>query len=179
MKDGLYRVTTRHFCAAFEVRDGKVKRDRCAPILRKNLKYWATQACRVSAVLWIFAGVSCTTSPKVERRADGSYIVDAGTTFMASRTGVLAEVKTREGDHIKYMARAEDSTRVPLGFLRAAATALAGFFWSEAAQSAEVTSQVAVKEATKLGTVQSNNATALGIEGLNQATAQKALEVVP
>lgn len=121
---------------------------------------------------------SCTTSPKVERRADGSYIVDAGTAFMASRSGVVAEVKTREGDHIKYMAKAEDSTRVPLGFLRTVTTAVAGFFWSEAAQAAEVTAQVASREATKRAVTESNNATVVAVEGI-KADVTKATFVPP
>lgn len=42
MKDGLYRVTTKYLCAGFVVENGKVTR--CAPILRKNIKYWMTIA---------------------------------------------------------------------------------------------------------------------------------------
>jgi hypothetical protein len=38
MKDGLYRITTPHFCAGFVVENGKVTR--CAPILRHKLDYW-------------------------------------------------------------------------------------------------------------------------------------------
>jgi hypothetical protein len=47
LPDGLYRVTTRYLCAGFVVEGGKVKRSRCAPILRKRLAYWATIAERV------------------------------------------------------------------------------------------------------------------------------------
>lgn len=46
MTDGLYRVTTRHFCAGFVVRDGRLVM--CAPILRKRIAYWQTVAVRIS-----------------------------------------------------------------------------------------------------------------------------------
>lgn len=42
MPDGLYRVTTKYLCAGFIIEDGKVVR--CAPVLKKNLKYWMTIA---------------------------------------------------------------------------------------------------------------------------------------
>ena len=45
MIDGLYRVVTPHFVAAFVVRDGKVAE--CAPILRKRLAFWVTVAKRI------------------------------------------------------------------------------------------------------------------------------------
>lgn len=38
MKDGLYQVTTRYFCAGFVLENGKVTQ--CAPILKKNIAYW-------------------------------------------------------------------------------------------------------------------------------------------
>jgi hypothetical protein len=43
--DGLYQVTTAYLCAGFVVQDGKVVD--AAPILRKRLKYWITQAVRI------------------------------------------------------------------------------------------------------------------------------------
>lgn len=49
MDDGLYQVTTSYLCAGFIVKDGKVKRGHCAPILRKKLSYWVTIAKRVAA----------------------------------------------------------------------------------------------------------------------------------
>lgn len=45
MKDGLYRVTRGSLCAGFVVEHGRVVR--CAPILRRKLAYWLTQATRV------------------------------------------------------------------------------------------------------------------------------------
>lgn len=42
MKDGLYQVTTRYFCAGFIVKDGKVVD--AAPILWKRINYWATSS---------------------------------------------------------------------------------------------------------------------------------------
>lgn len=47
MTDGLYQVTTRHFCAGFIVEHGVITR--CAPILRKNIHYWMTVAVRIGA----------------------------------------------------------------------------------------------------------------------------------
>jgi hypothetical protein len=44
MRDGLYRVTTSYLCAGFVVEQGRVRRSRCAPVLRKRLVYWATIA---------------------------------------------------------------------------------------------------------------------------------------
>lgn len=41
-KDGLYRVTYWNFCAGFVVREGKIVR--CAPILRKRMRFWLTVA---------------------------------------------------------------------------------------------------------------------------------------
>lgn len=61
-----------------------------------------------------------------------------------------------------------------------AATLVAGAYYSAATAAAkEVTSQVATKQATKQAINASDNAAAVSIEGLQQATAQKALEVVP
>ena len=45
LPDGLYRVTTKHLCAGFVVRAGRVAD--CAPILRKKLPYWLTVAVRI------------------------------------------------------------------------------------------------------------------------------------
>jgi hypothetical protein len=46
LEPGLYRVSTPHLCAGFEVGDdGEVVA--CAPILRKRIRYWATVAGRV------------------------------------------------------------------------------------------------------------------------------------
>jgi len=42
MRDGLYQVTTRYLCAGLLVEAGQVTR--CAPILRRRLGYWLTQA---------------------------------------------------------------------------------------------------------------------------------------
>jgi hypothetical protein len=47
MRDGLYQVTTRYLCAGFVVEQGRVRRSRCAPILRKRLAYWVTIARRL------------------------------------------------------------------------------------------------------------------------------------
>lgn len=41
MRDGLYQVTTSWMCAGFVVKEGRIVE--AAPILRKKLKYWATQ----------------------------------------------------------------------------------------------------------------------------------------
>jgi len=46
LRDGLYRVTTGYLCAGFVVRAGRVVM--CAPILRKRLKWWMTQAVEVN-----------------------------------------------------------------------------------------------------------------------------------
>jgi hypothetical protein len=48
--DGLYAVIkdgARPFVAGFIVADHQVERDKCAPILRKNLSYWAKYARKV------------------------------------------------------------------------------------------------------------------------------------
>lgn len=42
MKDGLYRVETKYFCAGFVVENNKIVR--CAPILKNKIKYWKTIA---------------------------------------------------------------------------------------------------------------------------------------
>lgn len=42
LRDGLYRVVTPYLCAGFVVEHGRVAR--CAPILRRKLAYWLTQA---------------------------------------------------------------------------------------------------------------------------------------
>ena len=46
MPDGLYRVTTRYLCAGFAIEHGRVVA--CAPILRRKLAYWMTQAERIA-----------------------------------------------------------------------------------------------------------------------------------
>lgn len=38
LENGLYRVTTKYFCAGFEVKDKKIIN--CAPILRNRIQYW-------------------------------------------------------------------------------------------------------------------------------------------
>lgn len=45
MQDGLYQVTTKYFCAGFEVKNGKIIN--CAPILKKRIEYWKTVSKRV------------------------------------------------------------------------------------------------------------------------------------
>lgn len=47
MKDGLYRVLYHGVCAGFVVEGGRVKRNWCAPILRKRLSFWVTIAERI------------------------------------------------------------------------------------------------------------------------------------
>ena len=42
MKDGLYRVVYKGICAGFVVKDGEVVD--CAPVLRKNIRFWKTIA---------------------------------------------------------------------------------------------------------------------------------------
>jgi hypothetical protein len=44
-KDGLYQVTTAYLCAGFVIENGRVTR--CAPILKRKLPYWMTQAVRI------------------------------------------------------------------------------------------------------------------------------------
>lgn len=43
--DGLFQVTTPKLCAGFVVEQGQVTL--CAPILRRKLDYWRTQAVKV------------------------------------------------------------------------------------------------------------------------------------
>jgi hypothetical protein len=44
IRDGLYQVITRYLCAGFIVRNGRVARQDCAPILWTRLAYWKTVA---------------------------------------------------------------------------------------------------------------------------------------
>lgn len=44
LPDGLYEVTRSYMCAGFIVKDGLVTN--CAPLLRRKLDYWTTQAVR-------------------------------------------------------------------------------------------------------------------------------------
>lgn len=46
MKDGLYRVITKHFVVGFVIEHGELTA--CAPILRKNFLFWKTVATRIS-----------------------------------------------------------------------------------------------------------------------------------
>ncbi len=46
MRDGLYRIERINFCAGFVVKKGMVTK--CAPILRKLIKYWIKVADRIS-----------------------------------------------------------------------------------------------------------------------------------
>ena len=46
LPDGWYRVTTDYLCAGFRVERGVVTE--CAPILWRNLVYWATVAVRMA-----------------------------------------------------------------------------------------------------------------------------------
>jgi hypothetical protein len=45
LRDGLYHVTNKYFSASFIIEGGKVTK--CAPILRRNIKYWMTKAERI------------------------------------------------------------------------------------------------------------------------------------
>ena len=45
MVDGLYQVTTNYFCAGFAIKDNKIIK--CAPILRKRIKYWKYKAVKI------------------------------------------------------------------------------------------------------------------------------------
>jgi hypothetical protein len=47
LQDGVYQVTRSYFCAGFVVRDGFIIL--VAPILRKKLSFWITQAVRVGS----------------------------------------------------------------------------------------------------------------------------------
>lgn len=47
MVDGLYQVTTDYLCAGFVIRNGRVAE--CAPILRRKIDYWLTQAVLVTS----------------------------------------------------------------------------------------------------------------------------------
>ena len=138
-------------------------------------------ASRGSFILFAVILSSCTTSPTIKRGADGSYEANAGSTFMASRSGVIAEVKTREGDHIKFVAKVEDSTKVPISFLRTAGTAVAGWIYGQSVQAAELTSQVASQEATKQAVNASNNATAveLGAQGVQKTALGMEATAIP
>lgn len=49
MKDGIYRVTIKYLCSGFVLENYKVTR--CAPILKKILKYWINIA---KLVLYLF-----------------------------------------------------------------------------------------------------------------------------
>lgn len=51
MQDGLYQVTTKFFCAGFEIRGGKVTA--CAPILRRRIDYWMKIAKPVSSKIFL------------------------------------------------------------------------------------------------------------------------------
>jgi hypothetical protein len=48
MRDGLYRVETKHFCAGFVVEGGQITR--VAPVLRKNIFFWMKVAERVDGI---------------------------------------------------------------------------------------------------------------------------------
>lgn len=47
LADGLYRVVTRYLCAGFVIENGTVVK--CAPILKKRIRYWMTVAVRVGS----------------------------------------------------------------------------------------------------------------------------------
>lgn len=44
MRDGLYWVTYGSICAGFIVRNGRVRKIDCAPVLRRRLAFWVTIA---------------------------------------------------------------------------------------------------------------------------------------
>ncbi|MBT5303847.1 MAG: hypothetical protein HOL31_02055 [Candidatus Scalindua sp.] len=44
MVDGLYQVTTSYCCAGFIIKNGKLLKKDCAPILRRKFTYFKTIA---------------------------------------------------------------------------------------------------------------------------------------
>lgn len=56
---------------------------------------------------------SCANGPSITRTSNGLYHANMGWTLMAKREDVVAEIETKEGDHIKYATKIENSTDVP------------------------------------------------------------------
>jgi hypothetical protein len=70
----------------------------------------------MSLLFFIVATVmtSCAFGPGVYYGSTGRVYAHTGGSFMAARKEVIAEVETKAGDKIKYMAKGEEADDVPL-----------------------------------------------------------------
>lgn len=85
--------------------------------MRTSSIIWdATQ--RVATILPLMALCSCASGPSITRTPKGGYHATAGFVLGADREGVVAEITTQEGDHIKYVVKKENGTRVLIDWIR-------------------------------------------------------------
>lgn len=55
---------------------------------------------------------SCVGGASVTRTPKGGYHATSGYTLLGEQEGVIAYVKTREGDEIRFMAKRQDGSKV-------------------------------------------------------------------
>lgn len=70
------------------------------------------------AMIAAFISPACTGGASVTRTSKGGYHATTGYALLAKRENVVAEVKTREGDILRYSTTSEDGTEVPMSLIR-------------------------------------------------------------
>lgn len=65
---------------------------------------------------------SCEVAPFVKENPDGSLTASMGGVFAARRKNTVAEITTRNGNHIKFMSEEESGEDVPVAGIQALGT---------------------------------------------------------
>lgn len=99
---------------------------------------------------------SCAFGPGVYYGKTGSIYAHTGGAFLAARKEVIAEVETKGGDKIKYMAKGEEADDVAL----AAAAAYGMVGMAKEATATEATKQATTRHAATQATAQHATTTA-------------------
>src|SRR5687767_10316623 len=77
--------------------------------------------CSVFRGFWLLMAalmmVSCVSGPSITRTPKGGYHANAGYTLLGEQEGVVAEITTAEGDHIKFVAKKQNGARVAVKWL--------------------------------------------------------------
>lgn len=111
---------------------------------------------------------SCAFGPGVYYGKTGSIYAHTGGAFLAARKEVIAEVETKGGDKIKYMAKGEEADDVALA--AAAAYGMVGM-------AKEATATEAAKQSTAKAGIKSNETIELGKQSVEKLGIESASEV--
>jgi hypothetical protein len=134
----------------------------------------------VKALLLLpFLMVSCAFGPGVYYGKSGSVYAHTGGAFLAARKEVIAEVETKAGDKIKYMAKGEEADDVALA--AAAAYGMVGMAKEATATAVakEKTTQHAATQATAQHAATTNAKTAVTTEAIKAGAPVTVAPITP